>query len=315
MAATHTPGVAVAALQRGEPVRALCSGMLDLASRQPVTPETVFEAASLSKPLFAYAVLRLIDQGRLDPDVPLCDLLGAPLLGGDGREAMITARRVLSHSSGLPNWREKDQPLALLFDPGQRFGYSGEGYVYLQRVVERITGEDLQAYIQGALLSSLGLTSTAYTWQPTFERAYAQGHSQQGEPLAKNRPNEANAASSLHTTLSDYARFLEFILNPSQAPGLALSDGLYAQMLIPHTHIDADTGWGLGWGLKRCDGRWILWQWGDNRGFKHIIAASQEDGSGLVVLTNGENGWQICKEALRCAVDPQENIYHWLDSI
>src|SRR5271167_1564548 len=109
-------------------------GIKESTTGQPVTVETVFEAASLSKPVFAYGVLKLVEQGKLGLDVPLTTYLPKPYIAGDERLAKITARIVLSHRTGFPNW------------PGERFSYSGEGYIYLQRVVEKITGKPLNEY-------------------------------------------------------------------------------------------------------------------------------------------------------------------------
>jgi CubicO group peptidase (beta-lactamase class C family) len=107
----------------------------------PVTEDTIFEAASLSKPVFAYGVLKLVEQRKLGLDVPLTTYLPKPYIQDDDRLNKITARIVLSHRTGFPNWRGDGKPLAIHFTPGERFSNSGEGYIYLQHVVEQITGK------------------------------------------------------------------------------------------------------------------------------------------------------------------------------
>lgn len=135
----------------------------------PVTAETVFEAASLSKPVFAYGVLKLIDQGKLGLDVPLTTYLPKPYIDGDERLNKITARIVLSHRTGFPNWRGKPS-LKICFTPGERFSYSGEGYIYLQRVVEHITGKPLNEYITEAVFTPLGMANSSYVWRQILTR-------------------------------------------------------------------------------------------------------------------------------------------------
>jgi hypothetical protein len=133
MKKSNVPGVSIALIQRGKTIWVHGFGVKKAGTSQPVTGETVFEAASLSKPVFAYGVLKLVDQGKLGLDVPLTTYLPKPYIPGDQRLAKITARIVLSHRTGFPNWRDGDS-LPLYFTPGERFSYSGEGYIYLQRV-------------------------------------------------------------------------------------------------------------------------------------------------------------------------------------
>jgi CubicO group peptidase (beta-lactamase class C family) len=111
-------------------------GVKDAARREPVDAETVFEAASLSKSVFAYGVLALCHAGLLDLDTPLTHYLPDRSLCRDPRLEAITARTVLSHTTGFPNWRQRGKPLTIDRVPGESFGYSGDGYLYLQRVVE-----------------------------------------------------------------------------------------------------------------------------------------------------------------------------------
>ena len=133
MEVAGVPGVAACVLQDGKAVWQRLAGVVEAGTTKAVTPDTVVPAASLGKPVFAHAVLRLTDEGRLDLDRPLKSYVPdhAP---ADPRGDTITARHVLSHSSGLRNWRNnRDQALVPDFDPGSRFQYSGEGFYYLQR--------------------------------------------------------------------------------------------------------------------------------------------------------------------------------------
>jgi CubicO group peptidase (beta-lactamase class C family) len=299
----RTPGAAVALLDRDQEPRTVCSGVQDLDSQRPVTPETVFEAASLGKPVFACLALQLASEGQLDLETPLSDYLVDPWVPDEPRLPLITARKVLSHSSGLPNWLNDNMPRALLFSPGAHFGYSGEGFLYLQRVVEKITGQPLDTLAQRRLFDPLGMQRSRFICPDELVGGIAQGHDREGRPLPKWKP-WANAGTSLHTSLADYARFLQHMLT-----------GGVANMLPWQTPIDADTAWGLGWGLKRISNDLIFWQWGDNGGWKHLAAASVGQGKGVLVLTNGEGGFQVWKEVLHCTLDGQDTIFTWLSGL
>ena len=230
---------------------------------QAVTNETTFEAASLSKPVFAYGVLKLVEQGKLGLDVPLTTYLAKPYVE-DERLGKITARIVLSHQTGFPNWPADDDSLPIYFTPGERFSYSGEGYIYLQRVVEKITDKPLNAYMTEAVFTPLGMTSSSYVWKPEFDALTATGHGYDGKPEKKWKPDEAGAASTLNTTAKDYAKFVAAVLN-----GVGLKAATLREMETPQIALDPECricikkepkqlsknlSWGLGWGIQRADG-------------------------------------------------------------
>lgn len=306
---THTPGTAAAWLEAGQPPRFTCSGVSNLTSSRPVTPETVFEAASLSKPVFAACALRLAEAGQLDLDRSIAAFLPPDLLAADPRAEKITPRLVLRHASGLPNWFRRGEPRGLLFPPGQRFSYSGQGYDYLQAALDSLTGQGLNALARRLVFQPLGMTSSAYTWQAHYAAETAQGHDPEGRPLRKKHPRRPSAGSSLHASLADFAAFIQALFLEKTV----LTPGMLGEMLAPQTPIDTASAWGLGIGLKRVDGDWLAWQWGDNTGFKHVLAVSPARGQALVVFTNGELGWQVWDYALRQAFDPRGEILAFLD--
>ncbi len=124
-------GLSVALIKNGEIVWHRGFGVKNAETKEPVGDDTVFEAASLSKTVFAYAVLKMVEDGKLDLDAALSEYLPAPYIENDARLNLITARRVLSHTTGFPNWRASGKPLQIYFTPGERFSYSGEGFIYL----------------------------------------------------------------------------------------------------------------------------------------------------------------------------------------
>jgi CubicO group peptidase (beta-lactamase class C family)/predicted N-acetyltransferase YhbS len=253
----------------------------------PVDDDTVFAAASLSKPVFACGVMSLVDAGTLELDRPLADYLAEPSLADDERAPSITARMVLSHTTGLPNWRE-DGPLFLRWSPGTRWGYSGEGYAYLHRVVERLTGVNLDRFMADAVLRPLGMHDSSFAWRDEYETRVAVGHDRDGEPrpLVRGRGRKA-AAGGLYTTGPDYLRFLVHSLAQEH------------RMFQPQTRIDDELAWGLGWGIEESDAGRAVWQWGNDAGYKNFVIGRPDDGHGAVVFTNGDRGADVYRDVVR----------------
>src|SRR5215471_12239255 len=169
MKKADVPGLSIAVIRDAQVMWCRGFGVANVETRQPVDDNSVFEAASLSKPVFAYAVLKLVDAGKLDLDTPLTRYLPGAYVENDDRLNLITARIVLSHRTGFPNWRPQGQPLKIHFRPGEKFSYSGEGVVYLQKVVEHITGEPFDAFMKRTVFDPLQMTASSYVWQDKYE--------------------------------------------------------------------------------------------------------------------------------------------------
>ena len=315
MASARVPGVAVAILKDGEVVMSRGFGVRDAEGGDPVDGDTVFEAASLSKPMFAYAVLKLWEEGRIDLDVPLTSYLDEPYVDAEPRLEGITARRVLAHSTGFPNWRpaawsDAPGPLTVDFEPGERFSYSGEGYVYLQRVVEKITDMPLAEFMGDRILVPLGMTRSSFVWVEDLASNAALGHGTDGQPITdRQRMTEGISAGSLYTTASDYAKFLTLMLaveEPAPDDLTKISGATLNSMLASETPIEGGLGWGLGWGLEPAVGAGFFWHWGDNGEFKAFTLGSMRDRAAVVVLTNSVFGLQIC-EPIVGAVIPRQH--------
>ncbi|MEI9894181.1 MAG: serine hydrolase domain-containing protein [Chthoniobacter sp.] len=191
MIAWNVPGVSAVGIREGSIAWRRQYGVKTFGQPAPVDENTVFEACSMSKPVFAYAALKLVEEGKLDLDTPLVQYLGHPYIENEPLHQKITTRMVLDHTSGLPNWRpggrNSGQPLVVHFEPGTKFQYSGEGIWFLQRTVEKITGVPLKDWMKSRLLDPLGMTSSSYTWEKKFEATAAAGHDKAGQ-VHLNRP-------------------------------------------------------------------------------------------------------------------------------
>ena len=320
----EVPGAAVALVRGGRVVWHKGFGVKNARTKEPVDEATVFEAASLSKPVFAYAVLKLVERGKLDLDAPLAKHLPTPVVENDERLKLVTARMVLSHRTGFPNWRPRGQPLKIHFAPGERFSYSGEGYVYLQKVVEQLTGEPLDAFVRRTVFAPLGMNSSSYVWRDEYESAKAHAHDEAGEVAGRNKPPEANAAASLQTTAQDYARFVAAVMRGEGLKGATAREMLRAQVKVDERcrvcvnsegapRPSQSVAWGLGWGLQRTADGETFWHWGDNGNTKAYVVASKQKRLGLVFFANGANGLSVVHEIVGEVFGTQQPALAWLD--
>ncbi|NER15079.1 serine hydrolase [Leptobacterium flavescens] len=279
------PGMSIAVIKDGK-VDLSHHGVTSNDTKTPVKLNTVFGAASLSKPAFAYAVMKLVEQGKIDLDKPLYGYLKNKDLEDDERHKQITARMILSHSGGLPNWRRGK--LKLMHDPGTKFQYSGEGYVYLARVIEHILQKPVNEFMKDLVFKPLGMDHSGFTWEDRFKTNFASPHDYTGSSKPNWRPEKPVVASSLQTTATDYAKLMMAIL---QRKGLKRST--YRQMEKPQIEISNSLSWGLGWGIQKSPRRKYLWQWGDNGTFKAFAMIYPDKNEGMVFFVNSYKGLRI----------------------
>ena len=314
------PGAAVALAAEDEPDCLVSGGVRGGLAAEPVDAFTVFDAASLSKPVFAYIVLQLVDRGLFDLDCPIERYLPG-YLRMDDRSASITVRHLLSHCSGLPNWRNADYPLRTWFPPGERFSYSGEGYLYLQRAVESVTGETLDALAARHVFQPLAMERSSFVWQSRFDGNRAWPHDAFGMPALGNKPAEANAAWSLQTCAADFAGFLRAVLTGRSLKSATARSWLSPQVEVKHRGIQClepsaenvltDVAWGLGWGLEPSAG--AFFQWGDNGPFTAFALGAPQAGRAAVVFTNGVSGMSIMPELIANLLPGDRPSLRWLD--
>jgi CubicO group peptidase (beta-lactamase class C family) len=304
----HVPGVAVVLIHDHKLRWSRNFGFADPAKRIPVDSNTLFEACSMSKPVFAYIVMKLVEEGKLGLDVPLVRYLTKQPV--DAGLAPITARMALSHTSGLPNWRkgdeERDGPLTLKFVPGSRFSYSGEGIFYLQRVVEEITGESLDALSSRMLFGPMGLTNCSYISTNALAAHIASGHDGQGKFRQKTAYTHPNAAYSMYVSAENYAKLILLMMNrpgdpytiPTRFVDTMLSHQVQLDSRDPIERPGKARGlaayWGLGWSLNSTAMGDIAHHGGSNgSGFRCFSQFNRVRGTGIVIMTNGMGGTDL----------------------
>jgi len=334
MKAAEVPGVAVAIINDGQIAYLKAYGFRDTESKLPLTPGSVMTAASFTKSAFADMVMQIASEGRLDLDKPIYEYLPKPLpeypaysdLAGDNRYKRITARMLLDHSSGFPNWRslEPDRKLKIHFEPGTRFAYSGEGIVLLQLVVETITGEPLEQLMDERVFRPLGMTRTSMAWQERFDTDYANGYDEYGRSLGPQKRKTADAAGSMQTTVGDFARLIQAVLL-----GKGLEKQFLQLMLSPQIRIyskhefptlagdtthENDTirlSYGLGWGLYFSPYGEAFFKEGHDDGWRNYAVGFVRPKSGIVIMTNSGNGEGIFKELLETLLKDTSTPIEW----
>lgn len=279
--------------------------------------DAIFQAASLTKPVVALAALRLAQAGRLELDAPVSRYLPGgykhfhnPLrrAAGDAFDLLpasalerVTVAQLLNHSSGFPNW--SSGKLSFKSEPGERWGYSGEGYVVLQNVIEAITHVELAAYLEQSLFAPLGMVDTSLVWRDYFgERAV--GGSMMLGIQQRMRFHSAVAASTLYTTAADYARFMAAVLADDTILAMILSRTVEADKALGLT-------WGLGWGIEQGSGGPYIWQWGNNPGFRAFAMASTVSKDGFVMLTNSEKGMPLAASIAHAVLPADHNAFRF----
>ncbi|MET0209341.1 MAG: serine hydrolase domain-containing protein [Burkholderiaceae bacterium] len=247
MARAKVVGLALAVIDEGRVVKVAAYGKRNLERDLPLQPDTVMYGASLTKTAFAYMLLQLASEGRLDLDAPLTRLLPRPLpdyrlgerrdfsdLALDERWRQLTPRILLTHAGGFANfrWLEPDEKLRFHFDPGARYAYSAEGMYILQLIVEQGLGLDAGREMQVRVFDRLGMPNTSMRWRPDFAANLADGYTMEGKMEPHDQRSAVTAAGSMDTTIADQARMWAALMR-----GDGLSPAVRAEMVRPQLPI------------------------------------------------------------------------------
>ncbi|MBC8025382.1 MAG: beta-lactamase family protein [Steroidobacteraceae bacterium] len=309
MSTAEVVGLQLALIHDGRVSYENVYGLRDAARKLPMTRVTVTYGASLTKAAFAYLVMQLVDEKRIDLDTPIADYLPKPLpeyrryaeLGRDARWRQLTMRMLLSHTTGFANFRflEPDKKLKFHRDPGLRYGYSGEGIVLAQFVLETGLGIDVGTEMQKRIFDRFGMKRSSMTWRADFAANYAENHQLDGKPYPHRRWEAAGAAGSLDTTAVDYAAFLAAVVR-----GEGLSEKAKAEMIRRQIDIDSERqfptlteartgrwkpiqlGYGLGWGVFETPYGHAFFKEGHDEGTANYVLCVQPRQACIVMLAN-----------------------------
>jgi len=334
-------GTAISVFNDNQPVYQKVFGYKDYPNRIPLTDSTNIYGASFSKAVFGVLVMKLVEQGIIDLDTPLESYLPQKIydyepqtswhddfssLKEDSLYTKITARMCLAHTTGFKNyrWFEEDYKLRTHWEPGTKFGYSGEGFIYLQVVLEKLTGKGLEQLAQENIFEPLGMKNSAYEWKTRFDKDFALGHDEDAKALKKDKDNEPRGGGTLETTSKDYTKFLTAVLNQE-----LISKESYEEIFTPHIRIrtekqfyegegkitdkydDINLGYGLGWGYFETPYGKAVFKEGHGSGFVHHSVLFPETGKGIMIMTNFENGNSIFKELLEVVLMDTYTPWEW----
>lgn len=337
----NVQGMAIAIFNNKEAVYKNILGYKDDPKKLILTDSTNMYGASLSKAVFSILVMKLVEDKVIDLDTPLESYLPkkiyeyTPLtrwhddysdLKTDRLYHKITARMCLAHTTGFANWRfyEPDKKLRVHGVPGTRYSYSGEGFVYLQVVLEKLTGKSLEELAQEIIFQPLQMNNSSYQWQPRFEKDFAYGHLKNGNTYDKDIDNEPRAGSTLETTAADYIKFLTAVLHQK-----VLSKASYDEIFSPQIRIrsvkqfgpdaaltttkydDINLSCGLGWLYLETPYGKAVSKGGHGDGFQHYSILFPASGKGIFIMTNSDNGESIYSELLAFTIADQYTPSEW----
>ena len=323
-AMAEIPGVQVAHVKGG--TTALYSyGVKHVTSQEPVHDQTVFQAASLTKVVAAYTFFRLLDRGLISLDTPLYSYYPYNRLQQNPNRNKITARMVLTHRTGLLNWEGdvpseawRATPLTSQFTPGTDYMYSGEGFYFLQEVMEQVTGKSFRTLVEEEVFRPFGMDNSAILWQDGLDTAAAYGHLENGNARQMGKYKKSNAAYTLYTTAADYARFIRkflfegFGLKESTWQ-LAMERAGEAKKGKEVSPEDAYVPCTLGMRMQINEVGTAYWHTGSNPGFRCYFLAYPKDQEILVSFTNSDRGFATMPAILALFLNTKQTFwaYAW----
>lgn len=295
------PSLAVAYIRDGQLAWTRVYGQQ--ADGVPASDSTLYNIASLTKPLFAELVVRLAAEGRLSLDERMSPVWTDPDVAADPRHQAFTPRLALSHQLGFTNWRrETEGVLRIGFQPGTQFRYSGEGYEYARRFVERKLGASTDSLARQYIFGPARMRATSFIRQPWFAGRMAIPNGPEGRWGTPSVGPEANAADDIHTTIGDYARFVTSVMAHDGLPAAlaAQRDSIHQTGVercdptkVPVCPVSI--GYGLGWTVfEYADpAENVLWHTGGDWGEKSIVFYWPHRREGVVMFTNGAKGFSV----------------------
>ncbi|MBS1664899.1 MAG: beta-lactamase family protein [Bacteroidetes bacterium] len=305
MERNHVPCAGIGLIEAGKIKWLKVFGVLR--QGHPAPDNTLFNIASQTKPVTAMLTIKLVQAGLWNLDEPLSRYWVDPDLAGDPHLVKLTTRLVLSHQTGFPNWRTDNGGMKLQFiaEPGTKFGYSGEGFEYLRRALENKFHQSLSALLAKWLTVPQRLGDMRYWGLDMDSTRFAMWHDGQGRPYTISMHTPISAADDLIASVGDYCRFGIYTMS-----GLGVSDTLFRDMVRPQIKVKDNyyrcLGWGLVTGLP--NGEYALEHGGSDVGVRTMAIFLPKSHSGVVVMTNGDNGMFVSDLVIKRALSAGEQV-------
>jgi len=326
-------GLSVVVINDNRIVYQTSFGVKDKRTNEKNDRDTVLYAASFTKPLFSYLFLKLVEKKIFDLDKPIYTYLKKPIgeyekwkdLAGEKDFEKITARMILSHSSGLPVLRQLyNDKLSIIAPPKTRFYYSNEGMNLLGFVVEEHTGQKLEDLVREMVFEPLNMRRSGMIWQKDFENNYAFGYDKNETLVGAQKRTSARAAGSMVTTATDYAQFVMVMMKKE-----GLSKKLFREMLTPQIEVTSERGfgplrdrfnnkyrniklsWGLGWGLfETTDGK-AFFHGGHTEGWQNYCVIYPKKKTAVILMSNSDNFETVADKILSLSIRDTQSPLEW----
>lgn len=293
----HIPALGIGYIKNGKIEQISVFGELEKGI--PAPKKTIWNVASMTKPITAIVTLKLVSEGKWSLDEPICKYFTDPDIAADPRATKLTTRHILSHQTGFPNWRRENSSnkLAFNFDPGTAYHYSGEGYEYLRKALEAKFHKTLDQLANQLIFKPLQMNDTRFYWSNSIdETRFAKWHKENGEQYQTIKNKTANAADDLLTTVEDYCKFMVYVMN-----GAGLKDKIYRDMMADQVRVNNYKHFGLGWWVDEninANKDFAIVHGGDDIGVHTIAFIIPELKDGLLIFTNADNGTNAFADVL-----------------
>ena len=280
----------------------------------PATGKTLYNIASLTKPITAETILRLASAGKLSLDESMAPFWLDPDIKDDPWSKLLTPRLCLSHQTGFANWRRMTGGLLKIrWQPGTQTGYSGEGYNYVGRFVEKKMAKPFDALAQEIVFDPIGMKETSYTAKEWYAGRLAVPHGPKGETPIDAVATTWSGADLLRTTIGDYAKFVVSVMHDEGlTKDIAAERATMTRDLMKPEDLDKackiagevghctiTAGMGLGWEVETVNGVKILNHNGGDWGVRTFVMFVPSQGIGVIVFTNGENGNEVIRKVVK----------------
>jgi len=337
----NVQGLSLSIINNNEQAYIKTYGFKNKEKNELIDTSTVLYAASFSKAVFGYLTMKLVQEKTIDLDKPLCKYLNKPIdeyeyfsdLKSDNRWKLITARMCLSHTTGLPNVRwfhpttgvqDTLGVMKIYFKPGKKYAYSGEGLKLLQLVIEVVTKKNVEELAIEKVFRPIGMTRSGYIWYDRFDDNYAIGHLADNTLNPKKKRITPVASASLVTTIEDYTRFIEYVMQQK-----GLDNKVFEEMIAPQIEIlsktqfppittattsenkDIHLSYGLGWGLLKCKYGRAFFKEGHDDAWRNYNINFIDKGISIIIITNSANGELIFKELLETLIADTYTPWKW----
>lgn len=291
----NIPALGIGVINRGKLQQVKVFGEIDKGKTAPYN--TIFNVASLAKPVTAMVALKLVSSGKWNLDEPIFKYWTDPDVAKDPRSKELTTRHILSHQSGFPNWRysNEENKLTFQFSPGTQYQYSGEGIEYLRKALESKFKQSLNELATELIFGPLSMDDTEYIWNSSVdETRFAKGFDNQGKSYETVKNKTPNGADDLLTTIEDYGKFLVSVMNRD-----GISEKVFTDMTKHQVESSKGKHFGLGFEIYDFkDGQYALSHGGADKGAQSIVFIFPETKSGLIIFTNVDDGYKVYEKLL-----------------